>query len=137
MLPIWKKDEEELRGVNAQVLQYVLYRLFINLKTLRGLKKRGRKVGCLRYKSEQHFRTFSYIQAGFKLLPKNDKFGFLHLSKIGDIPIRMHRAVEGTIKGITIKHMPSGKWFAYLWSTTVAERTSSPSSTMLWDRCRP
>jgi putative transposase len=47
-------------------------------------------------------------------LPKNDKFGLLHLSKIGDIPMRMHRAVDGMIKGVTIKHMPSGKWFAYL-----------------------
>jgi putative transposase len=36
------------------------------------------------------------------------------LSKIGDIPMRMHRVVDGTIKGVTVKHMPSGKWFAYL-----------------------
>ena len=75
MLPIWKKTEEDLRGVNAQALQNVLYRLFINLKALRALKNHGRKVGKLRYKSEQRFRSFSYIQFGFKMLPKNDKFG--------------------------------------------------------------
>ncbi len=26
----------------------------------------------------------------------------------------MYRAVEGTIKSVTVKHMPSGRWSAYL-----------------------
>jgi putative transposase len=73
-----------------------------------------RKVGKLRFKSQHRFKTFAYNQSGFKLLQKNEKFGFLHLSKIGDIPIRLHREVVGMIKGIVIKHMPSGRWFAYL-----------------------
>ena len=30
------------------------------------------------------------------------------------IPIRTHRQFEGKIKGVTIKHMRSGKWCAYL-----------------------
>lgn len=96
------------------MLQYELYRLFSNLVALRELKKRGRKVGKLRFKSEQHFKTITYNQTGSRLEPKNEKFSFLHLSKIGDIPMRKHRTVEGTIKGVTIKQMPSGKWFAYL-----------------------
>ena len=78
------------------------------------MKKRGRKVGKPRFKSEHRFKTFTYNQSGFKLLPKNDKFGLLHLSKIGDIPIRLHRPIEGEIKQVTIKHMPSGKWYAYI-----------------------
>lgn len=78
------------------------------------MRKNGRKVGNLRFKGERWFKTFTYNQSGFKLLPKNDKFGFLHLSKIGDIPIRLHRQVVGTIKGVTIKHMPSGKWYAHM-----------------------
>ncbi len=78
------------------------------------MKKRGRKVGNLRFKSEHSFRSFTFNQSGFNLLPKNDKFGLLHLSKIGDIPIRLHRPIEGEIKQVTIKHMPSGKWYAYI-----------------------
>jgi putative transposase len=38
----------------------------------------------------------------------------LHLSKIGDIPIRTHRTVEGEIKQVIIKRHNSGKWFAYI-----------------------
>ncbi|MGC8940376.1 MAG: RNA-guided endonuclease InsQ/TnpB family protein [Candidatus Bathyarchaeia archaeon] len=36
----------------------------------------------------------------------------LQLSKIGDIPIRVHRKVEGRIKQVIIKRHNSGKWFA-------------------------
>jgi putative transposase len=36
----------------------------------------------------------------------------LYLSKIGDIPIRMHRESNGDIKQITIKHYSSDKWHA-------------------------
>ena len=114
MLPVWKKTDADLRGVHSRVLQYEMHRLFDNLAALRELNKRGRKVAKLRFKGEHHFKTITYNQSGFRLEPKNEKFGLLHLSKIGDIPIRLHRPVEGNIKGVTIKHMPSGKWFAFL-----------------------
>jgi putative transposase len=114
LLPVWKETDADLCGVHSKVLQYELHRLFTNLAAMDALKKRGRKVGILRFKPEHHFKTFTYNQSGFKLLPKNDRFSILHLSKIGDIPIRLHRAVEGSIKGVTVKHMPSGKWYAFL-----------------------
>ena len=55
---------------------------------------------------------FTYNQIGFWLIPGNDKFGALRLSKIGDIPIRLHCEMKGEIKQVIIKHMPSGEWFA-------------------------
>ncbi len=113
LLPVWKESNKDLKDVHSKVLQYELYRLFSNLSALKKLK-RHRKVGKLRFKSQHRFRTFTYNQSGFKFLPRNDKFGFLYLSKIGDIPIRLHREVAGDIKGVTIKHFPSGKWYAYL-----------------------
>jgi putative transposase len=36
----------------------------------------------------------------------------LWLSKIGDIPIRIHRELEGNIKQIVIKKCNSGRWYA-------------------------
>ena len=114
LLPIWKETDNDLCCVYSKVLQCEVHRLFANLAALEEMKKRGRKVGKLRFKSKHRFKTFTYNQSGFKLLPKNDKFGLLHLSKIGDIPIRIHRPIEGNIKQVTIKHMPSGKWYAYI-----------------------
>ena len=87
LLPIWKKTDKDLESVYAKTLQYEVVHLFANLTALKEMKKRGRKVGNLRFKGERWFKTFTYNQSGFKLLPKNDKFGLLHLSKIGDIPI--------------------------------------------------
>lgn len=114
LLPVWKESDPDLRAVHSKVLQYELHKMFANLAALREMRKSGRRTGKLRFKPSHRFRTFTYNQFGFKLISKNDKLSFLHLSKIGDIPIRTHRAVEGTIKGVTVKHMPSGKWFAML-----------------------
>ncbi len=107
-----KKEWPELNEVYSKCLQPEVYRLFHNLKALSEMEKAGRKIGKLRFKGENWFKTITYNQAGFKLVPSNDKFGILHLSKIGDIPIRLHREVIGDIKQVTIKHMPSGDWFA-------------------------
>lgn len=115
MLPVWKGSEENLRGVHSKVLQYVLWHLFCNLKKQKVIEESGRKVGKLRPKPPQRFRSFTYNQTGIKLHPGDGKWGTLHLSKIGDIPIRLHREVKGKIKGVTIKHMPSGEWDAIFW----------------------
>jgi putative transposase len=114
LLPSWKEDDKELLSVYAKVLQYELHRLFTNLKAVKERKSRGHEVGNLRFKGERWFKSFTYNQYGFKLMPKNDKFGLLHLAKIGDIPIRMHRPIMGVIKQVTIKQMASGEWYAYL-----------------------
>jgi len=38
------------------------------------------------------------------------RLNLLHLSKIGGIPVRVHRAIDGKIKQV-IKRHNSGKWF--------------------------
>lgn len=114
MLPVWKETDKKLKMVHSKVLQYVLYRLFSNASALNQMEAMRHKVGKLRFKGERRFRTITYNQTGFALLPKNDKFGILHLSKIGNIPIRLHRKAAGIVKGVTIKHAASGNWYAYL-----------------------
>lgn len=104
----------ELREVYSKVLQHENYRLFSNLAALGESKKQGRKVGRLRFKGQGFFKTFTYNQSGFKLIATGRRCQTLKLSKIGDIPIRCHRKTEGTLKQVTIKKEPSGKWFAFL-----------------------
>ena len=38
--------------------------------------------------------------------------GLLRVSKIGAIRLVLHRAIEGTIKTLTVRRVPSGKWYA-------------------------
>ncbi|MEM2946302.1 MAG: transposase, partial [Thermoproteota archaeon] len=95
-----------------KVLQMVLCQLYSNLKALSELKKNGKRVGRLRFKGKGWFKTFVYNQSGFKLTRTGKRLDVLHLSKIGDIPIRVHRPVEGRIKQVIVKRHNSGKWFA-------------------------
>jgi putative transposase len=118
-LPLLKEQHPLLKGVYSKVLQYEVYRLFSNLKALSQSKKRGRSVGRLRFKSISGFKTLHFNQSGFKILETNKRLDCLHLSKIGDIPMRMHRPVESSlIKQVVIKRYGSGRWFA---SITVEE----------------
>lgn len=104
----------ELREVYSKTLQYENYRLFSNLKALGETKKKGRKVGRLRFKGKGFFKTFAYNQSGYKLLMTGKRCQTLRLSKIGDILIRCHRNLDGSIKQVVIKKEQSGKWFAFL-----------------------
>ena len=112
IIPNLKICDSRLKKVYAKVLQYENYRLFSNLKTLSKRKKKGYKVGRLRFKGKKWFKTFTYNQSGFALINTGKRLQTLHLSKIGDIKIRCHRNIKGKIKQVTVKHMQSGKWFA-------------------------
>ncbi len=89
-----------------------MYGLFWNLKSLSQLKKNGKKVGRLRFNGKGWFKTFTYPHSGFKIIETGKRLNTLILSKIGSMPIRTHRPVEGKIKTLTIKRQASGKWFA-------------------------
>jgi len=70
MLPKLKEERPELKEVNAKTLQMVVFMLYNNLKALselkKRLKKRGRKVGKLRYKKYGKFKSFMN-QSCFKI----------------------------------------------------------------------
>ena len=111
IIPDMKICDKKFSKVHSKTLQYECYKLFSNLRGLAKSKVK-RKVGQLRFKGKGWFKTFTYNQTGFKLINSNKRCQTLWLSKIGNIPIRCHRNIQGKIKQITIKKMPSGKWFA-------------------------
>jgi len=112
MLPKLKEQFPHLKDVYSKALQHEVYRLFSNLKAVSKAKKKGRKVGRLRFKSSAGFKTIHYNQSGFKIIPTDTRCNRLHISKVGDIPMRMHRNFEGDIKQVVIKRYGSGRWFA-------------------------
>jgi putative transposase len=111
-LPELKQSHPELKQVHSKVLQMVLHQLYSNLRALAELKRNGRKVGRLRFKGKGRFKSFTYNQSGFKIVEGNGKRKELWLSKIGAIPIVLHRGVDGDVKQVHIKRERSGKWFA-------------------------
>ena len=114
MLPKLKEERKELKEVNAKTLQMVVFMLYNNLKVLAELKKRGKKVGKLRYKKYGKFKSFILNQSGFKIIETGSRLDKLYISKVGEVPIRIHRPVEGRIKQVIIKRYGSGAWFALL-----------------------
>ena len=112
-LPDLKKWWDGLSDVHSRTLQVVVERLFDNLKGLSALKREGYGVGALKWKPPREFRSFTYSQSGFKLDKKGGRT-VLRLSKIGDVPIVLHREIpdDATVKQVTLKKEPTGEWFA-------------------------
>jgi len=105
-----KKENPELNKVYSKVLQMVNHQLWSNLKGLNELGRKGYKVGKLRYKTSPHsWKILNYNQSGFKLDEERKR---LHLSKIGEFSIKLHRRIKGKVKGVIIKRTKSGKWYA-------------------------
>lgn len=113
-LPKLKREHPELKQIHSKVLQMVLHQLYSNLHSLAELKRNGRKVGKLRFKCKGWFKSFTCNQSGFKLIEGHGKRKELWLSKIGEIPIVLHRNIDGEVKQVHLKRERSGKWFACL-----------------------
>src|SRR3989338_6057170 len=118
IIPDLKICEPKFNKLYSKTMQYECYRLFSNLRSLSKSKEKRNKVGSLRFKGKNWFKTFTYNQSGFKLIETGKRFQTLKLSKIGEIPIKCHREIKDKIKQVTIKHEASGKWFA-----SIAEET--------------
>ena len=101
-----RHEKPELDGVYSKVLQMVNHQLWSNIHALAGLKRSRKRIGRLRSKGKW-FKTLNFNQSGFGL-----ENGKLVLSKVGEIPIRIHREVGGKVKGIIVKRENSGKWHA-------------------------
>ena len=112
-LPDLKSWWDDLGNVHSKVLQMVVKRVYDNLSTLRAQKENGRAVGMLKWKPPREYRSLTYNQSGFKLKNTSGR-PVLWLSKIGEIPIDLHRDIpeNATIKQVTVKQEPTGEWFA-------------------------
>ncbi|WP_458190486.1 RNA-guided endonuclease InsQ/TnpB family protein [Haladaptatus sp. NG-WS-4] len=129
LLPSLKKWWNDLKDVHSKVLQKVVQRLYDNLSTLRGRKDNGYRVGTLKWKAPDEYRSFTYSQSGFKLKNTSGQTR-LWLSKLGDIPLTFHRNLpdDADIKTVSIKREPTGKWYAILSVETPDEAPEKPDT---------
>ena len=127
-LPDMKEWWPKLQEVYSRTLQNVVERLYDNLSTLKGLKDNGHKVGQLKWKGKGYYRSFTYRQSGFELKKTSDH-DCLRLSKIGEIPITLHREIPdgAKLKQVTVKREPTGEWFAVFGIETDDEPPEPPA----------
>ncbi len=88
-LPSIKEWWTDLASLYSRTLQNVVERLYDNLSRLKNAKDNGRAVGLLKWKAPNEYRSFTYRQSGFELKNTSGRT-VLRLSKIGDIPLRLH-----------------------------------------------
>jgi len=108
MIPSMKLENPKLNRVYSKVLQMVNYTLWSNFKGLAASKMNGRKIGHVRFKGYGWYNTMNYNQSGFKI---DQDHGILHLSKIGDMRIKIYRKIKGCTKAVIIKR-EGERWFA-------------------------
>ena len=68
IIPDLKICEPKFNKLYSKTMQYECYRLFSNLRSLSKSKEKRNKVGSLRFKGKNWFKTFTYNQSGFKLI---------------------------------------------------------------------
>ncbi|OYD07607.1 RNA-guided endonuclease InsQ/TnpB family protein [Paludifilum halophilum] len=107
-LPARKKAIPALKEVHSQVLQNVVERLDKAYQAFYRRVQNGGKTGFPRFKGESRYRSFTDPQSGFSVEGK-----YLKLSKIGEVRIRLHRQIAGTIKTCSIVKK-NGRYYACL-----------------------
>ena len=90
----------------SQTLQNVGTRVDLAYQVFFRRCKSGEKPGYPRFKSYGRYDSFTYPQSGFELVKNN-----IYLSKIGNVKIKLHRPIKGTIKTVVVKRTPTNKWF--------------------------
>jgi len=105
-------------GLHSQVAQDVFIRLRLALQAKIRRKKAGLKGGFPRFKSFDRVKSLHYPQSGFSLEDRK-----LKVTPFGDIEIRKHREMTGTIKTLTLKR-EGKRWFAIF--TVEVEDTTMP-----------
>jgi putative transposase len=102
----------------SQTSQDIFIRLKKSISGMIARKKKGLKAGFPRFKGADRMKSLTYPQYGFFLNGKK-----LKVTPFGEINIRLHREIEGTIKTLTLKK-ESTKWYAIFTVETEANSVS-------------
>ncbi|VVB65779.1 putative transposase [Candidatus Gugararchaeum adminiculabundum] len=95
-------------GLFSQTQQEISHRLHAAVVKVFRMKQHGKICGFPRFKSFDRMKSLYYPQndVGFHLSKK------LRVNPFGEIAIKKHREIKGSIKTLTLKKEASGKWFA-------------------------
>jgi putative transposase len=106
-LPDLRAACPDYAAINAQVLQDVILRVERAYQVFFRRLTAGEQPGYPRFQGRNRYHSFTYPQYGGGGVLDG---GVLNLSKIGRIPIRLHRQMSGTPKTVTISREADG-WY--------------------------
>jgi putative transposase len=123
----WRKfDKDGIGRVYAQVAQESLARLDDAFKHFFRRVKAGEPPGFPRFKREVVSLTYPQAYEGVAVVEGRNGTRRLHLPKVGDIPIEVHRELtKGKVKTCTVER-EGDRWFAIL-TVEVADPVPPPA----------
>ncbi len=111
-----KRDCPEYEEVHTHLLQDVVKRLDTAFQAFfRRLKEGAAKPGFPRFKGRERYNSFTYKDAGNgngAAMVSGGKR--IRLSGIGNVKIKVHREMKGTLKTVKVKRDSDGHWYALL-----------------------
>ena len=102
-----KSEHPEYAEFNAKMMECTVAQVEASEKSFRALWLKGNNE-VRPPRQTKLKRCITFRQSGWK--PKEYKGGRLHLSGIGSVRVRMHRAIEGVIKTVSINER-NRKWY--------------------------
>lgn len=117
LVEIKNEIRPEYKEIGAHVLQDVILRVERTYRRFFLRVRSGEKGGFPRFKGRNWYDSFTYPDTkGLKV-----KEHHVTLSKIGDVKIKLHRKIEGTVKACTIKR-EGEQWYAVFACEVKAEK---------------
>ncbi len=125
VLPSLKKTRPSLEKVYSQSLQNVSVRIDLAFKAFFRRVKHGENPGTPRFKGKGQYSSLTFPQwnSGCDLTGNG-----LRLSKVGTVPVVLHRAIEGKIKTCTVLKSSTGKWWVTFSCENVPEKVLPSNS---------
>ncbi len=118
LIPGWKTEQPFLNHAFSQSLQDACKRVDLAFQAFFRRVKAGETPGYPRFKGRGWYDSVTYPQYGNGVRLDGER---LLLSKIGQVRVKVHRPVEGTIKTVTIRRDTVGNWSACLSCAVAAE----------------
>jgi putative transposase len=103
------RADGSLSLANFSAAQDVLRRVDKTFKAFFGRVKAGRKAGFPRFRSRRRYDSLTFPSYGDGCRLRTN--GRLYLQGIGEVKVKLHRAVEGVIKTVSVKRA-AGHWYA-------------------------
>ena len=110
MLPQWKTEEPWLCKAYSQCIQNAQVRVDLAFRAFFRRVKANQTPGYPRFRGCDRYDSFTYPQNNGSWSFVDNKH--LHLSKVGDVKIKLHRQVVGEQKTLTVSRDAVGKWYA-------------------------
>jgi putative transposase len=117
-LPDLKAACPEYGEVHSQVLQDVLRRVDKTYQAFFRRVANGDTPGYPRFQGQGRYHSFTYPQYGNGAVLDG---GILSLAKIGRLPVRLHRPLQGTPKTVTIGRQADGWYVSFACADVPAE----------------